>query len=109
MGGWVLFRSHSLEHSIVFYQSLLGLSGSNTIGAFYYIDNQVVIAIVAGILGSTPIIKFARPLLARGFAWTGVEAKIAVGYHLTALAGLFVLSAATLAGNSYNPFIYFRF
>jgi len=109
MGGWVLFRSHSLEQALNYYEVLAGISRPSAINGSYFLDNQVIITICIGILGSTPIIKVLKLAFEQVASPTGLRLVFADIPRISALAGLFLLSIATLAGSSYNPFIYFRF
>jgi alginate O-acetyltransferase complex protein AlgI len=114
--GWVLFRADSLHHAVAFLGAMAGL-GPGAGLAYYpalYIDTQVVLALVAGLVGSAPIL----PLLGRvrahvlasgpGPVRLLIEGGLAVT-ELASLSLLLVASAMLLAAGTYNPFIYFRF
>ena len=112
MAGWVLFRAGSMAQALAFYRAMIGL-GQGTRDWLYpalYVDNQVILALIAGVLGSVPIV----PALARARGrWVGstgglVRGAFAIG-DLAVLSILLLASAMLLAGGSYNPFIYFRF
>ena len=68
-------------------------------GFSYYIDTFEIIIFVAAILCSVPL--FSKMLEVKN-----KFAKIAINIWLIIL---FILSSATIAASTYNPFIYFRF
>jgi len=111
MIGWVFFRADTLPAAIGFLKALGGRAGGvpdiYTLG--WYLTPSVSIALVAGAIGSTPIV----PALA---AWLdrvdGAGHRLAVVYSpatTAALAVLLVASIMQIAARTYNPFIYFRF
>ena len=106
MMGWVLFRSADFTAALAFLKLLFGLSpGTGTFLYFpvsYYLQNDVIIYLVAGLL----------------FAWLPVERfeklrfwQTAPGVAVTSLVslGLIAYSAIVLSTVGFNPFIYFRF
>ena len=119
IGGWVLFRADSFGHATAIYRAMLGLQGWN--GLEYpwqlYLDSGVALALLAGCIGSLPILPWLREKLTAPaqdapaslqvprMAFTGV---LAVG-QLVLLAAVLVASSAVLAAGTHNPFIYFRF
>ena len=65
----------------------------------YYVDNVEIITLIIGILCAMPIFK--------NMVYVENKAvKLAVNIWLLVL---FILSAASIAASTYNPFIYFRF
>jgi alginate O-acetyltransferase complex protein AlgI len=114
--GWVLFRAESLGHAADFLRAMIGLgSGMGLVDhTGLYLDTQLVLAIVAGMVGSAPL----SPLLARvregalraskgvGLRFAQLLLSIA---EVAGLSLLFLVSAMHLASGTYNPFIYFRF
>ena len=99
--GWVMFRSETMSYAWQYIKNMFGLVRVHDIsyGMGYYIDNFEIIIFVCAILCSMPLFnkllevknKFGRTLIN---IW---------------LLILFILSAATIASSTYNPFIYFRF
>jgi alginate O-acetyltransferase complex protein AlgI len=114
--GWILFRADSIAHAAAFLQAMAGFGrgGGVAYHPALYVDAQVVLALIAGAIGSTPVL----PLLAR---WRQeyplpVSAKLRTLFangiavaELASLSLLFVASTMLLAAGTYNPFIYFRF
>ena len=115
MGGWVLFRAETWPQAMTYFNALCGLgpdSSAQPLGR--YATNEVVWSIAIGVVLSTPIWPWLRGALARwtetltGIRKTAAEvAGLVVDPLLTAT--LLLISAAWLAGDTYNPFIYFRF
>lgn len=114
--GWVLFRADTVPQATAFLKAMAGL-GSGA-GLEYhtglYIDSQLVLALLAGAIGSAPVL----PLLVR--VRTAVVARapgvfragLYAGFALADVAGhslLLLASAMLLAAGTHNPFIYFRF
>jgi len=95
--GMLLFRSQDVVQICSVLQALFDVDAGDLyqhpLGRYFTPD--ILVAFVAGVIGSTPIFLKVRfvPTWVRFFAY----------------AGLFVLSCAFVAGNSFNPFIYFRF
>jgi alginate O-acetyltransferase complex protein AlgI len=111
MIGWVFFRADTLPAAIGFLKALGGAGGRMpdiyTFG--WYLTPDVSIALVAGAIGSAPIV----PALA---AWRdrvgGDERRLRLAWSPAATAALAVLLVASImqiAARTYNPFIYFRF
>src|SRR5947207_15066458 len=117
VAGWVLFRAPTLAVAGAFLGAMAGFGHGS--GVEYRLDlyggPDVALASVAGVLASTPLV----PLLARRLAGllgglgparaAGALEAAAAAAEITALAGVFVASAAAVAASTYNPFIYFRF
>jgi alginate O-acetyltransferase complex protein AlgI len=117
MLGWVFFRSPSLTYAIGFIKSAFSLSNFFTLtpGIQADLNTGVLIALVAGIIGSTPLpgwistrIREASAGLRPGWA----ENPFIIGYNviiLLLLAGIFFASTALIASESFKPFIYSQF
>ncbi len=114
--GWVLFRADSVQQATAFLEAMAGLGAGA--GLEYhtglYIDAQLVLALVAGAIGSAPVLPLAvrirEAVVARapGLVRFGLNASFALadvaGHSLLLLASTMLLAAGT-----HNPFIYFRF
>jgi alginate O-acetyltransferase complex protein AlgI len=107
--GWVLFRSPTLAYALDYLaaMSFLAAGDALTHTPLLWLDSVVVLALSAGVIGSTPWL----PRLARSLAEPGRELqRTAFGaLGLMLLMGVFLLSALELSAGTYNPFIYFRF
>ena len=101
--GWVMFRADNMGYAWNYIKNMFGLISEHkiTYKLAYYIDNIEIIAFIAAILCAIPIfnnilnIKYERKWL-----------RACVNIWLMVL---FILSSATIAASTYNPFIYFRF
>lgn len=101
--GWVLFRSDDLGYAFTYIKNMFGLATVHDISYAlpYYIDTYEVIMFVAAIICSIPIFKNILNIKK--------ENKLLYGAVNIWLLLLFLLSSATIAASTYNPFIYFRF
>jgi alginate O-acetyltransferase complex protein AlgI len=114
MTGWVFFRSESINSALVFLKAMYGFENNELFSCLKYIDTQLIIVLVAGLIGCTPFIKcfsrikesnslnISKPML---YAYIN-------GYELVKmflLAFIFLFSAMSLFGVTHKPFIYFRF
>ena len=111
MVGWVFFRAASLGQALGMLRAMCGVRDQAVISetAPMYLNNEVLFALVAGVLASTPFFtQGARALSERLRGRT-----LATGFFETAqvgaLASIFLFAVMQLAAGTYNPFIYFRF
>lgn len=116
MVGWVFFRADSLSYALAFLSALVGFAHGN--GVEYhvglYVNAKVALAIVAGVIGSTPVLPFLREGYERWLVSSSPRhALVLEGIYssstLIALGLLFLGTAMALTAGSHNPFIYFRF
>ena len=100
--GWVVFRADSLSDALRYLASMFGLSGNVFVdGVFVGWLTQNIILLCIGVVLCTPVFRIIS---------NKTKNSSAVGYiKAVGLICLFVLSVASLVGNSYNPFIYFNF
>ena len=96
-----MFRAETMSYAWLYIKNMFGLVRVHDIsyGMGYYIDNFEIIIFVCAILCSMPL--FNKML--------EVENKFGRTLINIWLLILFILSAATIASSTYNPFIYFRF
>lgn len=107
--GWAIFRSQDLGQLGDFGRALAGAGGDAppTHEAARFLAPERWIALLLGIPCSLPIVAWVSQRVAsRGMP--RLEAALQLAGAL-ALAVLLVLSAATAAGSTLQPFIYFRF
>ena len=101
--GWVIFRSENLIYAFAYVKNMFGLvqlqDAAYKIG--YYIDSYEVIMFAAALLCSVPLF--------RNILNVNRKNKFLYGFVNIWLLFLFLLSTATIAASTYNPFIYFRF
>ncbi len=114
--GWVLFRADTLPHALAFLRAMAGFGHGTSLvyHASLYVDAQLALALIAGAIGSAPMLPFLA--LIRGKILAGVDGLVGSGLRISlalvevaTLSLLFLSSAMLLAAGTYNPFIYFRF
>jgi alginate O-acetyltransferase complex protein AlgI len=103
--GWVIFRAETMTYAAKYILRMFGI-GEQTLTLYYwnyFICNTEIIMMAIALICSTPIFRNmihvpkGRGMLLRKIllnAWLGI---------------LFVLSSASIADATFNPFIYFRF
>ncbi len=101
--GWVLFRSEDLGYAFTYIKNMFGLVNVHDISYAlpYYIDTYEIIMFTAALLCSLPIFKNILNVTKAN--------KTLYAFVNLWLLFLFLLSSATIAASTYNPFIYFRF
>ena len=108
--GWILFRFENLSDVWCVLKGLFGANG-NPLSSFedLTVFKSYIVMLAASVLACTPIFKNLVDRLKFGALKS--RGALAV-YSLAQFAVpvlLLVLSAAALVGDSYNPFLYFRF
>jgi alginate O-acetyltransferase complex protein AlgI len=102
--GWVFFRSDTVNFSIQYLKSMFSFTNSTqVINWSSYIDNELILALIIGIVGSAPVF----PQLSEF-----ISDKKHFSYQLiynSFLIIIFLLSIMSLSSGTYNPFIYYRF
>ena len=100
--GWVIFRADTLSYAWHYLLTMFGAERGETMyRLIYYVDRIEIIALTVGIVCSAPLCSKMLEVEGRS------QLRIAA-VNLWLLA-LFILSAASIAASTYNPFIYFRF
>jgi alginate O-acetyltransferase complex protein AlgI len=116
MFGWVLFRADTLSHALLFFKTMFGFSAADLANhpLGRYVSRQVLCAIALGVVFAAPTWPWFKSWLAKLPArvpqatQTPLHTLGAVA-EIILLAALLLVSAAWLAGGTYNPFIYYRF
>lgn len=102
--GWVFFRCETIIDGLRYIKRMvlpLKFTVSNY-SVWEFIDLYTVFMIVVGILGAGIIKNIGEKLsLDSKWRYSALEMVFCIG--------IFILSILSLAGNTYNPFIYFRF
>src|SRR5262245_59251454 len=108
MIGWVFFRADTLPGAIAFLKAMAGLSPAlpAPLTVDWYLSNDVLLAIAAGMVGSMPWVPALAARLEREQRHQTVGVQ-AVG--TAAITAILVASIMHVAARTYNPFIYFRF
>jgi alginate O-acetyltransferase complex protein AlgI len=115
MVGWIFFRAPSLRQGLAILKAALG--GAQGTGVEYhismYLDNQVALAILAGVIGSFPVAQLLSLWVDRQRSregGTGAVFEITYAGMVTVfLGGVLLASLVIAAAGMYNPFIYYRF
>ena len=116
--GWVFFRATTLEHSIGFIQTLVGLQSHHRhikMPAKQYLDAKLNLVIVFAIFGSSGLLSaFIRTLKCMPDYFVTNHARMLANSILyfawiVTFVCLFLLSVIAISSGLYNPFIYFRF
>lgn len=118
MIGWVFFYYTDLSKALEMLGIMFGFSGHSFSDIFIVtkINNSSVV-LQAAILCCMPILKFLnefkesseRRLGSGGKVVAGVGGAVTSVISFAVHAALFIVSSIMLVGESYNPFLYFRF
>jgi alginate O-acetyltransferase complex protein AlgI len=116
--GWVFFKAETFHRALAMLRAMAGLCSGRAVvyDTVVYLRHDVVLALVGGGVLSLPVLPWLAGLERRlstataEKAWgcAALEAACGLGTTLV-LSVLLLCSAMLLAGNTYNPFIYFRF
>jgi alginate O-acetyltransferase complex protein AlgI len=108
MLGWVIFRADSLSHSVDIYKAMFGFGLGNSLRHHIaiYLQPDVAIAIVVGIIAST---GYFSKLVMKVSASNSYYHKFCQWGLIVGLSVMFIVSVSSIAIGNYNPFIYFRF
>lgn len=104
MVGWVFFRTENLTDAFSYLQVLFGFKNQGIIfqPAGYFLQSDIIVIILAGIICSTPIFYYFKRFVR----------NLEIGFKLAKcviLAGLLFLISAAIASQTYHPFLYLRF
>ena len=108
--GWILFKFTELSDVFTVVKGMFGLNGNgltNFEGGAIILSNMFLLIFCAVI--STPVVRKIGEIIRFTFIYKK-SAKIVYAIGRTVLPVLlFILSTAALIGDSYNPFLYFKF
>lgn len=114
--GVVIFRAENSGQVWEYYHAMTSWVPSriDTEYAWLWFTPDIKAAFVLGLIMSYPVYPFFKNMAQRRVeALTGTPRRIMggalQGFRLLLLVTLFVLSVPPIIGDSYNPFIYFRF
>lgn len=97
--GWVLFRAADTGSAIRYIQEMF--NGGTGVQLYEYLTNRTIFMLVIAMIGAGFIQKITPGRIRQAWKNSAVEAVFCVI--------VLVLSIASIASNSYNPFIYFQF
>lgn len=108
--GWVFFKFTDFSILSTVLKGMFGLNGNRifTYEAFSFSAGYIIFFIIC-VFACTPIVKLAKRILI-SLAKKNIAANYA--YRIADIAFpplLVILSAISLVGDSYNPFLYFQF
>lgn len=108
--GWIFFRSNGVGDAVRYILAMFGFFGTTvTYTLSYFLSANTLLFMLIGIIFSMPLFPLIKnkvgTIKAKSSAWF-ITVNVA---EIVVMLVLFVLCAAALAGNTYNPFIYFRF
>ena len=126
MVGWVFFRAENFRDAIAYLRAMFGGGRGHglTPEAYAYLGAEGLTTLAMGIVLSTPIfVSMSRDWNSRRFpdhakeplpAWVSTIGFPDTNIYLQfvrsiVVASIMVISMSSLALNTYNPFIYFRF
>ena len=104
--GWVIFSQTDFGELLRYLKAMTGIGAGAANGdALYYLSCNAVLFVVLIVCSLN-----WKPLFDRTQAWLqGRSAVLAEIVKIVIMLFLFGLSLAFLVGDSYNPFLYFRF
>lgn len=107
MCGWVLFRSETITGATIYLKTMFGMTSSILFDKWFLFNLQEYgLFLIAGILCSTPMVKY---LLESAYRKNISFGKSVYGIYAMLQLVLFVVSFSFLVMNAHNPFIYFNF
>lgn len=112
MIGWVFFRSNDLVNALGYLKTMFIMSNGD--GQKYYLalftTNDVLLFLIIGILGTMPFLNLLKSF--RDKLNKRVSAIVLISLESLSfiyLLIIFILCIMSIASQTYNPFIYFRF
>ncbi len=115
MLSWVLFRAESFEQAYQYYGVLFSFSGFNLtdVDLIFKLNSELITYSIIGLFGAFGLYPWIQKQLLTAYAKFKLPSWIyeinSLGWKLTFLLVVLLLSTGYLVNNSYNPFIYFRF
>lgn len=100
MIGWVFFRSNSIKSAVEYIGNLFVFTGDEWKCIVYYMDREKISTLLMGIIFSFPIYPYMKNKLDNYKISGLIDGTVCV---------IFVLAIFYMVGNSYSPFLYFRF
>lgn len=110
MIGWVIFRSDNFTLAANHLYAMAGLNQATTPQpCARYASGQALCAIFLGVICSVPWREVFHPEIPIATVNRPLFHAVRSVVEFSGVVILFVLSVVWLAGDTYNPFIYFRF
>lgn len=107
---WVFFRAETLPEAVAYVQAMFANSVTIAVpfDVLETLGLQALLALVFGVLLSVPN-PYRKMMLEARSASPSIGRAMLLTLHFWLLFGLLLLSIMSLAANTHNPFIYFRF
>ncbi len=109
--GWVFFYFTDMSHGLTFIKIMFGMGQVqmiNTEFIIYFMNNSIFFTVAA--LASTPLIKKFYNKISNSFSKKRILQGRVIGIINASIVTIVLwFSTAFLVGESYNPFLYFRF
>lgn len=101
--GWVMFRADNMSYAWAYIKNMFGCVSEHriTYDLEYYVGGMELLAFAVAVLCAVPLF--------RGILTLSPRYKKSYSLVNIWLLVLFVVTAASIAASTYNPFIYFRF
>ena len=111
---FVVFRADTITKAIEYLTTMFGIGnfGANSRDILEFLQKDVVLAILFGIITSCNLAYFYHKWILKIVIHSKHPEIIFAGYKMLSFiiaSSLFVLAVMSLSSNTYNPFIYFRF
>lgn len=108
--GWVLFSIEDSGKLIEYIKIMFGFGGAKVVDetAIYYLAGYGALMII-GAIASTPILSWLKDKIVNAKMNEGFRTAILEVIAPIAAWIVLIISIAYLAGESFNPFLYFRF
>jgi len=101
--GFVIFRAETFTQSLTFIQAMFSLKSSSLLASsqlMTLINPYTMLMFLVSIIAATPIAHWLKTKMTNSFSNS-------LSYGIACI--FWILSILSLAANTYNPFIYFRF
>lgn len=105
--GWVMFRANGVSIAIKYWSKMVGLSTFYSENFLDYLNNDVILALIMGIMFSVDWRDVYKSMLFRDKSHFRFLSYKIISY--VAAIALLLLCITSIMSSTYNPFIYFRF
>ncbi|XOF35153.1 MAG: MBOAT family O-acyltransferase [Candidatus Electrothrix sp. YB6] len=118
--GWVIFRAENFSAALAYLQAMCtpGRAPIYNSQIFLLINNEFKLTLVAGILGSLPLLQSIAKKIGKHTSSAESTRRepadplggvVMATVQIAGLSFILLYSIAGIMGGSYNPFLYFRF
>ena len=105
--GWVMFRANGVSIAIKYWGKMLGISTFYSENVLDYLNNDVILALIMGIMFSVDWRDVYKSMVLRDKSHLRFLSFKIISY--VAAIALLLLCITSIMSSTYNPFIYFRF